>query len=214
MIEGYQLGSETWSSWHLPITGSTERVCCVALRVVELRLVKKCKKTFWHQGWEKPDALLVRLVTGWANRAANDIYTIAVSGIIEGENQLPKPQHGIKRHASARSVSVWWWLRRKDVVWRAIRNSLIHFRDAKTPPPQSDGHDAAPIDLISVRRRVSLRSASCSPTTTQLHNHAPTIPTTDHDPLSTTRSDATASYGELLGGGPTYNVRAHIQNHA
>lgn len=35
-----QLGSETWRSWHLPITGSTERACCVYVeRCVELRVM-------------------------------------------------------------------------------------------------------------------------------------------------------------------------------
>lgn len=72
-------------------------------------------------------------------------------------------------------------------------------------PPQSDGHDAAPIDVIPVRSMSQAHVQRPFTHASQLDNHAaPTIETDNHDPLSTTRSDATASYGELLGGGPTY----------
>lgn len=76
---------------------------------------------------------------------------------------------------------------------------LIYFRDSKHLPPQSDGHDAAPIDVIPVwgyyTRHVVSHNAS------QLDNHNAV-----GNPPSTTRSDATASYGELLGAAPTYEV--------
>lgn len=81
-------------------------------------------------------------------------------------------------------------------------------------PPQSDGHDDAPIDLISVNMSSHGVATRRHLAPSQLDNHAvPTIATDEvpaannHDPLSTTRSDATASYGDLLGAAPSYNVR-------